>query len=391
MESGTYSMDLLHNKNISIVAEEGATVIINGENGANTSAIVTLGLSNSAQISGIIIDGRNKQRDGIDPNNYNGYAMGVTIQNCNVGIRQTGTWSLVVSNTVFKNNTTAVNAIAGRIDIRTSIFENNIVAINYGAAAPNECRTHLNKFINNTTDFYVNTDYNNIISTQNYFQAQSAARKPVIQTAEGKTAKVYYSPYYTNIDMTILSADIAGAKAESVSRAITQTLTIPVDRTLNSASVFDSSIFEEMKQTGNEGIEISIPVTEETNSTNAVAKVTTIWGFNNEEGNLAENLPATMNLQVTNTLSSAAQAIVNNSSINLNEVAQYVNFTHDGLLPGYATVKILKTNSISKDSLQLYYINEITGKVEQAKIVDVKEETIGTEVYYIVCTILFNN
>ncbi|MEG1895706.1 MAG: hypothetical protein RR162_05650 [Oscillospiraceae bacterium] len=384
MKAGTYSMDLLHNKNISIVAEKGATVIINGENETNTNAIITLGLSNSAPISGIIIDGRNKKRDGIDPNGFNGYAMGVTVQDCKVGLRQTTfSWALIISDAVFKNNTTAIDAMAGRIDIRTSTFENNGVAINYAAPNPNECRTHLNKFVNNTTDFYVNTDCNNIVSTQNYFQGQSAVRKPVIQTASGKTAKVYYSPYYTNSEMTTLSADIAGAKTEG-KRAITKSLTIPVDRTLNSASVFDSNIFKEMKQTGNEGTEISIPVTELTDVANKKTKITTIWGFNNEAGNLAETLPQTMNLEVKNTLSPAAQNIIDKNIANKGEIVQYVNFTHDGSLPGYATVKVLKTNSITKQNLKLYHINEITGKVEQAKIVDVKEQTINGEVYYIV-------
>ncbi|MEG0018994.1 MAG: hypothetical protein RR728_00480, partial [Oscillospiraceae bacterium] len=384
MKAGTYSMDLLHNRNISIVAEKSATVTINGENETNTNAIITLGLSNSAPISGIIIDGRNKKRDGIDPNGFNGYAMGVTVQDCKVGLRQTTfSWALIVSDAVFKNNTTAIDAMAGRIDIRTSTFENNGVAINYAAPNPTECRTHLNKFVNNTTDFYVNTDCNNIVSTQNYFQGQSAVRKPVIQTASGKIAKVYYSPYYINSEMTILSADIAGAKTEG-KRAITKSLTIPVDRTLNSASVFDSNIFKEMKQTGNEGTEISIPVTELTDVANKKTKITTIWGFNNETGNLAETLPQTMNLEVKNTLSPSAQDIIDKSTANKGEIVQCVNFTHDGSLPGYATVKVLKTNSITKEYLQLYYINKTTGKVEQAKIVDVYEQTIDGEVYYIV-------
>ncbi|MEG1553416.1 MAG: hypothetical protein RR363_00170, partial [Rikenellaceae bacterium] len=39
-------------------------------------------------------------------------------------------------------------------------------------------------------------------------------------------------------------------------------------------------------------------------------------------------------------------------------ILQYFKFTQVGSVAGYATVKVLKTNSVTKENLKLYYINK---------------------------------
>ncbi len=382
MEAGTYEMDLVHNKSIAIKAADGATVIINGENDTNEAAIVTIGLSNPGSITGITIDGREQARDGLDPNGNYAYASDIAIQNCDTGIRATASpGSIIASNATFTNNKIAIDASGLIISIYTSVFTDNDVAIRYSADNYNVCAVQLNQFIDNTVDFEVDSTYYNILATQNYFEKSSVSAKPEITITQGQ---VYYSPYYTNSEMTVLSADIAGAKTNSETGASTTIIEVPVDRTLNSTSVLDNALFAEMKALDGADIEVTIPVTEFTNPDIYELKVTTIWGFNNEEGYLAETLPETMNLEVTDELSATAQSIVDDGSIDKDEIVQYVNFTHEGDLPGTATVKILKTNELSIDDLKLYYINETTGEVEEAEIVEVTEETIDGLVYYVV-------
>ena len=97
-----------------------------------------------------------------------------------------------------------------------------------------------------------------------------------------------------------------------------------------------------------------------------------------------DSLPAQMDLEITDALSPAARAVVDRVVANPEAIAQAVNFSHDGALPGTATVMIRKTGGVNADELKLYYINETTGTVEQAEIVSVSETTLDGVDYYVV-------
>lgn len=373
LKSGTYSMDIFHNKNIAIKAAEGAQVVINGENATNDSAILTIGTVNPAEISGITIDGRGL-RDGIDPNGNNCYVSNMTVRNCAVGVRGAGTYAIYATDSRFLNNGLAIQGTAGALQVNRCAFEENTVAVDFSASVYVHCRVQMNRFSGNGADFRVSTDYNGAAATQNYYEQGGRGTKPVITAAPGKTGKVYYSPWFADEAMTLYTADLAGAKTGA---ARTAGYTVPVDRTLSDASLLDSALFAEMK--GQPETTVSIPVTE---TVGDKALVTTVWGF--DSGKLAEKLPDTMDLEVTDTLSAKAQAVVDKVVENPEAIAQAVNFSHDGALPGTATVMVRKTGDIKADELKLYYINETTGTVEQAEIVAVSETTLDGVDYYVV-------
>ena len=372
MKGNTYSMDLVHTKPIAIRAAEGETVVINGSEGGS-GAIVTIALGNPGEISGVTIDGRGKTRDGINANGYNGYAGNITIQSCNVGIRNGSGdfWAIIAANSVFRNNKVAVQGDSSRLVVQNCTFEGNEVAVSFVMNSYTDCRVQMNRFVNNTTDFK-NQTTSDPTATQNYYE-HGGIKAPVIETVKpmvGENGKVYYSPWFADEAMTLYTADLEGAVPGSTG------YTVPVDRTLSDASLLDSALFAEMKS---KTAAVSIPVTE---TVGDKALVTTVWGF--DSGKLTEKLPDTMDLEVTDTLSAAAQAVVDKVVANPEAIAQAVNFSHDGALPGTATVMVRKTGGMKADELKLYYINETTGTVEQAEIVAVSETTLDGVDYYVV-------
>ena len=375
MNGGTYSMDLVHTRPIATRAAEGADVVINGSEGG-FGPIVTIALGNPGEISGVTIDGRGKTRDGINANGYNGYAGNITIQNCNVGIRNGSGdfWAIIATDSVFRNNKVAVQGDSSRLVVQNCAFEDNEVAVSFAMNSYTDCRVQMNRFVNNTVDFK-NQTTSDPTATQNYYE-HGGDRAPVIETVKpmvGENGKVYYSPWFKNREMTLYTADLAGARPGAARAAA---YTVPVDRTLSAASLLDSALFAEMKS---ETAAVSIPVTEQVGDK---ALVTTVWGF--DSGKLADSLPAQMDLEITDALSPAARAVVDRVVANPEAIAQAVNFSHDGALPGTATVMIRKTGGVNADELKLYYINETTGTVEQAEIVSVSETTLDGVDYYVV-------
>ena len=377
LESGTYSMDILHNKDIAIRAAEGAEVVINGENATNGNAIITIGAANPAPITGITIDGRGA-RDGIDPNGNNCYVSELTVRNCITGVRGTGTFAIEATNSRFENNILAIQGVAAALRVNGCTFSGNTTAVDFGASLYTVCRVQMNLFTGNTNDFRVRTNYNNITATQNYYEHGGAAAKPAILTVNDPagapyTGKVYYSPWFVDQAMTLYTADLAGAKPGSARAA---EYTVPVDRTLSSASLLDSALFAEMKSTA---AAVSIPVTEQVEDK---ALVTTIWEF--DSGKLASSLPDRMDLEVTDAPADAAKAVVDKVVANPEAIAQYVHFSHDGALPGEATVLVRKTAGTTADDLKLYYIDTASGTVKEADIVAVSETTVDGVDYYVV-------
>lgn len=373
MEAGTYSMDLVHDRYITIRAAEGARVIINGSEDG-TGPIITIGLTNPGTISGVIIDGRGK-RDGIAANGNNCYAYDITVQNCQKGvIGSPGSWALLASGSTFRGNKIAIQGSCGRLVVENCLFEENtIAAISIDQSTYTECRVQMNRFVENASDISTGNGYDGVTATQNYWQHGGAATKPRISTNPDRPGKVYYSPWFANSEMTLYTADLEGARPGSARAA---EYTVPVDRTLSSVSLLDSALFAEMK--GQEAA-VSIPVTEKVEDK---ALITTIWEF--DSGKLASSLPEQMDLEVTDAPTDAAKAVVDAVVENPEAIAQYVNFSHSGTLPGEATVLVRKTGSMSADDLKLYYIDTAGGTVKPADIVAVSEATVDGVDYYVV-------
>lgn len=392
LAEGSYAMDITMTKPVIIRAEENAQVIITGAPGS-PKAIVSSKQAVAMPIKGVTIDGGGN-RAGVEvasESPYQAFLDSCIIRNCTAGVKASTRMnaSTAIKGCVIENCATALEISLGKVTAYDNLLQNNGQAVRNSSPDDTLDSTYLweiynNRFVNNAKDLAINTGSITYLR-QNYFgNSATIERKPVIKNEASETGKGIYSPYFADYELTTLTADIAGSKMQNSMKGAAKALTVPVDRTRNTASIINDNLFLEMKQAKKEKIEVFIPITEQVDTINHINKTTTIWSFNNEQGNLAEKLPEKMNLEIKDTLSQEAQNIVDAAVKNKDAVMQYVNFTHDGVLPGYATVKILKNNSITKENLKLFYINQETGKVEQAKIVKVTEQNIDGEIYYVV-------
>ncbi len=404
LSAGTYPMDVFRNKGNKIFAkkgDEGKVFITGKENG--TGPIITLG-SDDEGIKGIVLDGGGT-RDGVHTNGFNLNAEGGTvIKNCVTGIKETGNMpkGFYVSGVTFENNVTAIEHSGKMLTITDSEFKKNTTAVKISSATYNMFNIKYNKFIDNTLALDISSDHDRLYIMQNYFEKDGASVSPkqAYTLAQGKTGKVYYSPFYTKYDFSELSADIEGAIQYPTASESEKNISVPVDRTTVETAVMDSALFTEMRKKAEENVDVTveIPVKEITDKETNTSKNTAIWSFNNAEGNLAKvpeetvaiadndvvYIPATTNLVVTDKPSEEAEKIVE-EQIASGDVVQYVNFEHSGNLPGKATVKILKTDTVKKDSLKLYYIDTANNTVKEEEICSVTEETTSEgDTYYIV-------
>ncbi len=394
LEAGTYEMDVYRNRGNKIFAAEGAEgkVFITGDPN-NNGPIIVLG-SDDEGIDGIVIDGGGK-RDGIYTNGQNLNVSSSIIRNCPVAIKETTEMSkgFMVMNTLFEKNGVAIESNLRNLSVKECEFKENTTAIKVSGATYNAFEIIYSKFINNTKDLDMSSDHDGLYIMQNYFEKEgtSISPKQAYAMEQGRIGKVYYSPFYTKSDLSELSADINGAIKYKETAEETN-ISIPVNTTNVATSVIDNAVFVEMQEKAAAGVSVTAELSVK-EKVGEETKDTAIWSFNNEEGNLlaatdktrtTATMPEKMDLKVTDTLSTEAQTIVNNKVSNTGDIVQYVNFSHEGTLPGKATVKVLKTADVTKENLKLYYINETTGTVETAQICDVTEIQENGNTYFVV-------
>ena len=392
-KAGTYPINILSKENLVLRAVEGEKVIITGDPTTPNKPIVTFRNSQSKGIFGITFDGGGTRvgiqvsHDGV----LQGYVKDCIIQNCTTGII-TSNLSYAATNISFSiiRNCDIGIRILGWAPLGENTFTNNRIAIQNelteGFEGTNESKVRIeqNTFSLNGVDINNKTTLNLPIR-YNFFDYPDNNYVPTI--TKQPTGHVKYSPFYADAELTMLSADIAGSEIKApITRNTSKTKNIIVPFDILQASsatltkLFDDALFQEMK-TSSDNISVDLPVTVMIDNKPVVS---TIWAFNNNTGMLATDLPANMNLEVTDTLSPEAQAIVDKTVANKDDIVQGVNFTHDGVLPGTSTVKIIKTADVDIDNLKLFYINETTGTVEEATIIDVTEQTIDGVVYYVI-------
>ena len=380
LAEGEYKMDIVIDKCVNIKAAENATVKILGKDGS-TGPIITLKSSSInvvAPIEDIIVDGRGT-RVGVaigetrTNKGGSGQLINCTVRNCTTGF-DTGSYNHEITSllyTNFEKCNTAVKLGNGYIDIQGGIFTENTVAIeNSSTSVDTNWHIVYNKFVRNDTDVISSANYVTDIR-QNYF-----GNKPNVETSG--TSVIYYSPYYRMSNKPILVGDIAGSQRLNT-RTVTETLYLPIDTSVDSTTSFGTELFDEMK-TSNISTAVKIDVKYKTAEG---MKTKVYWEFDNNSGNLADTYPEQMDLNVSNTLSENAQDIVNEAVKNTEDIIGYVNFAHDGILPGKATVKIPKTQDIDISEIKLFYIDEDSNTVKETAVSDVTEETIDSVIYYV--------
>ena len=333
------------------------------------------GYNNFRMFTNIAIDGKNKTKiglkveDGIALNLMksaptNGIGLDY-INNCDVAIFSTN-----------EANTSTVNVYG-------LTFKNNKVAIKVGhslgyAVVGNHTKEILeNNFIGNETDFEVTGENCKISIPQNFYaDANGAVKANGAPTVVGTTA-VDYMPYYTTADRDTVRAQLSpvatAADAETELEFLVNTMHT------DKAVKLDKTLFEQIyavKDTA--AYKVSVPVIQKNE------KIDVIWNFDSAKLSAAQ--PDATTLKVTNILSAEAQAIVDTIDTTKTTVAQAVNFSHSGNLPGETTVYVLKEGTTTIENLKLYYINTATGELELVDLNDAKvtEVTVDGTVYYAV-------
>ncbi len=399
IEAGEYEEDLCMNRNNvkveGVAKEEGGSRLVVLKGSADTSKpILELDSYGQVFMSNIAIDGSkwvdngNPTKIGLQTSektqmvNFSGIEnqVGVKyIKNCATGLNvKNSNVILNLSSVTLENNTVAVQANC-HININGNIFKNNGTAIKLVTERSEgipRITVKENNFIGNTTDFEIGYLSSTSASvTQNYFDGN----KPVI--VKDSRDNVYWAPYYTDETRTVLSATLEGAENASVTRDTATAYKLPVTLEYNDVTTFDSNVFKEINVAiGN--ITASVPVTEVVENK---LVVTTEWNFDKETLLATDELPASMNLKVTDELSTDAQDIVNAAVADQTAIVQKVNFTHSGILPGKATVKIMKTSDITDvTDLKLYYVDETNKEVVDLAICDVTEVTENGVTYFVV-------
>ncbi len=420
LEDGVYNTDLIFgegNRQVAIHAVNYGQAVIAGAPGSTAPILQYANNSNTWGLIGIVIDGNEnpgEKRVGVGtvcevpgptgaPIQISALAANITVRDCSVGVQAPGaSLALSVGPMQFENCDVAIDANAASLVAQSCNFIDCGTAIKlrprsegaYTSAIIRNCR-----FVNSPdkTDLYdlaMYQPHSELQFTQNYFgtgiwdtasTSVLSVRKPRIYRENGTEADmpVYYAPYIVdNIWMNTLSADLDSV--QTVTDAAGTTATLPVDNTKTygeyAASMLDAALFEELKNGGTD-LTIQIPITEK--KSDGTPAVTTEWEYSSDE----LTVDTDMDMRVSSTPSGTDVSGLAEAELGGGNVAQYVNFSHEGALPGKATVRVLKSSVANLDDLKLYHIEkDAAGNSTQVVLntySEVTTEVIGGETYYV--------
>ena len=371
LEGGQYPMDLdTKGKNVVIRSKDPQNpAVFTGDPQKTDGFIITATLTSADFVlQDVVVDGRGV-RSGIqmvkgvndESIKVQGTLKGCTILNCVTG--ETG--FNYVRNTTFENCQLA----AEKSKLYGCTFKNNQVAINYSenaqikvvSASAKWC-----KFMDNQLDVRVlSTVLGAATMTldvrQNYWNGASGPKAEIRDSSDevipSKKLVVYSSPYYTDENLTRLNIDLATTEIQD------DILLLPVtDPSDQSASlVMGAETFETIKSLEKP---VYFPVMDELTG-NQIAQ----WEFETIQYTNIDT-----NLQVSDTLSDEAQAVVDQlPQEDQSKVVQKVNLSHNGQLPGRATLRIkaseLPTGNV--DDLKLYWVKP-DGTIVPAEVIEVR-------------------
>lgn len=181
---------------------------------------------------------------------------------------------------------------------------------------------------------------------------------------EGRTAKVFSSPYYLDQTHSKLSVDLDTTQKEN------GTAVLPLQQPESGETdslVLTADAFAALKE---EGLAVSAPIK------NSEGKDFASWAFGEITNDTIET-----NLNISDKLSDQAQGTVDKlPETEQAKILQEVNLSHNGTLPGRATIRIKASEVPDGDvsKLFLYWVKE-DGTIVPAEVVDVQYDAKTNE------------
>lgn len=181
---------------------------------------------------------------------------------------------------------------------------------------------------------------------------------------EGRTAKVFSSPYYLDQTHSKLSVDLDTTQKEN------GTAVLPLQQPESGETdslVLTADAFAALKE---EGLAVSAPIK------NSEGKDFASWAFGEITNDTIET-----NLNISDKLSDQAQGTVDKlPETDQAKILQEVNLSHNGTLPGRATIRIKASEVPDGDvsKLFLYWVKE-DGTIVPAEVVDVQYDAETNE------------
>ena len=360
LEDGEYPMDLnLAGKNIILRSQDAENpAVFTGTPGQEGGFIITVDSpSPDFALEDLVIDGGGV-RGGVMQIPHGGqlhssFAMRrCQLRNCTTGVQG----ARVISQTTFEN--CQVGAQGGIL--YSCLLQNNDAAILEGTNA------RWSRFVDNQVDVRILSttlgaaEYT-LSLPQNYWNGASGPSVEVVdkdsgKPLTGKTVHRYTSPYYTDSALSVLNVDLDTTQTQG------DTLLLPLEMGGEDAGslLLAADAFANIQQSGKES---RFPITDENGDQLAQ------WDFAS-----IQYTDIDTDLEVSDELSDNAQQTVDQlPQEDQDKILQEVNLSHNGQLPGRATLRIKASDVPSGDlsQLRLYWVKP-DGTVVPAEVVDVQ-------------------
>ena len=373
LESGEYPMDLnLSGKNLILrSADPENPARFTGDPDAEGGFIIQVNApSASFALEDLVVDGGGK-RGGVQQlgDSMQGIRIPFTIrrcqiQNCTTGVSGMLMGGLRLENTLVDNCATGVDGA----QLYYCTLQNNGIALaqQYQVNITQDFTARWSRFTGNTTDVAILTTVMGdaaytVNLPQNYWNGNPAPILKVLKLddpdteLEGKTVHLYASPYYADAALTTLNVDVSTTQVED------GTLLLPVEKS----------------ETGEGGMKMSAEAFAAIQEADMPAQFPILdtesremarWSFDK-----IQNTTIDTELNVEDELSDQAQAAVDKlPQSEQNKILQEVNLSHNGQLPGRATLSIKASQLPSGGVEQLYlYWVKADGSIVPAEVIDV--------------------
>lgn len=364
LEGGEYPMDLnLAGKNIILRSQDAENpAVFTGTPGQEGGFIITVDSpSPDFALEDLVIDGGGV-RGGVLQIPYAGQPQNAftirrcRLQNCTTGVKGSDPRICLVRQTTFEN--CQVGAQGGTL--YSCLLQNN------DAAILADTNARWTRFVDNQVDVRILStslgaaEYT-LSLPQNYWNGASGPSVEVVDQESGKpltgkTVHRYTSPYYTDSALSVLNVDLDTTQTQG------DTLLLPLEMGGEDAGslLLAADAFANIQQSGKES---RFPITDENGDQLAQ------WNFAS-----IQYTDIDTDLEVSDELSDNAQQTVDQlPQEDQDKILQEVNLSHNGQLPGRATLRIKASDVPSGDlsQLRLYWVKP-DGTVVPAEVVDVQ-------------------
>ena len=383
LEGGDYAMDLnISGKNLILrSADPENPARFTGDPDAEGGFIIRVNApSSSFALEDLVVDGGGK-RGGIQQlgDELQGVRVPFTIRRCQIRNCTTGVSGLLMGGLRLEN--TQVEACSVGVNgalLYYCTLQNNDMALaqEYNLNITQDLTARWTRFMDNTTDLVILTETMGqeaytVNLPQNYWNDSSTPTLKVLKLSDTsteleKTVKLYTSPYYMDESLTTLNVDINTTQMEN------DTLLLPVEKSEIGVGgmTVAADAFANIQQ-ADKPAQFPILGTD--------SREMARWSFETIQDTTIDT-----NLNVDTALSDGAQATVDKLPQNeQDKVLQEVNLSHNGQLPGRATLSIKATQlpQGGVDALYLYWVKP-DGTIVPAEVVDVQYDA-ATQCYVI--------